>query len=126
MALTDIKVRAAKSQEKAYKLSDEKGLFLYITQSGSKYWRLKYRYLGKEKLLALGVYPDVSLALARERRDEARKLLASDIDPSEHRKVMKTASSDRAANSFALVAREWFAKHASNWVASLRIKLFVD
>ena len=118
MALTDVKVRTAKSQEKAYKLSDEKGLFLYIMQSGSKYWRLKYRYLGKEKLLALGVYPDVSLALARERRDEARKLLASDIDPSEHRKVMKTASSARAANSFELVAREWFAKHSSNWVAS--------
>lgn len=118
IALTDVKVRTAKSQEKAYKLSDEKGLFLYITQNGSKYWRFKYRYLGKEKLLALGVYPDVSLALARERRDDARKLLASDIDPGEHRKVMKSASSDRAANSFELVAREWFAKHSSNWVAS--------
>mgnify|MGYP000443925468 CR=1 FL=1 len=118
MALTDVKVRTAKSQEKAYKLSDEKGLFLYVTQNGSKYWRLKYRYLGKEKLLALGVYPDVSLALARERRDDARKLLASDIDPGEHRKVMKTASSDRAANSFELVAREWFAKHSPNWAPS--------
>lgn len=72
MALTDVKVRTAKPQEKAYKLSDEKGLFLYLTPNGSKYWRLKYRYLGKEKLLALGVYPDVSLALARERRDDAR------------------------------------------------------
>ncbi|OGV48939.1 MAG: integrase [Legionellales bacterium RIFCSPHIGHO2_12_FULL_42_9] len=118
MALTDVKVRTAKTQEKAYKLSDEKGLFLYITQNGSKYWRLKYRYLSKEKLLALGVYPDVSLASARERRDDARKLLASDIDPGEHRKVMKSASSDRAANSFELVAREWFAKHSPNWALS--------
>ncbi|ARH01342.1 Arm DNA-binding domain-containing protein [Legionella micdadei] len=107
MALTDVKVRTAKPQEKAYKLSDEKGLFLYLTPNGSKYWRLKYRYLGKEKLLALGVYPDVSLALARERRDDARKLLANKIDPCEYRKVMKTASTERALNSFELVAREW-------------------
>jgi integrase len=118
MALTDVKVRTTKSQEKAFKLSDEKGLFLYVTPNGGKYWRLKYRYLGKEKLLALGVYPDVTLALARERRDDARKLLATEIDPGEHRKVMKTATADRAANSFELVAREWFAKHSSNWVAS--------
>ncbi len=115
MSLTDVKVRTTKSQEKAYKLSDEKGLFLYVTSSGGKYWRLKYRYQGKEKLLALGVYPDVSLAFAREQRDDARKLLASDIDPSEHRKVMKTATADRAANSLELVAREWFAKHSQNW-----------
>jgi len=118
MSLTDVKVRTTKSQEKAYKLSDEKGLFLYVTSSGGKYWRLKYRYQGKEKLLALGVYPDVSLAFAREQRDDARKLLASDIDPGEHRKVMKTATADRAANSFELVAREWFVKHSQNWVAS--------
>lgn len=118
LSLTDPKVRTAKSKAKAFKLADEKGLFLYVTPSGSKYWRLKYRYQGKEKLLALGVYPDVSLALARDRRDDARKLLSSDIDPGEHRKVMKTASADRAANSFELVAREWFVKHSSNWVAS--------
>lgn len=118
MALTDVKVRTTKSREKAFKLSDEKGLFLYVTPNGSKYWRLKYRYQGKEKLLALGVYPDVSLAFAREQRDDARKLLASDIDPGEHRKVMKTATADRAANSFELVAREWFVKHSSNWVVS--------
>ncbi|MDA9271972.1 integrase arm-type DNA-binding domain-containing protein [bacterium] len=118
MALTDVKVRATKSQEKAFKLSDEKGLFLYVTTNGGKYWRFKYRYSGKEKLFALGVYPDVSLALAREKRDEARKLLASGIDPGEHRKAMKTATIDRAANSFELVAREWFAKHSPNWVSS--------
>ena len=123
MSLTDPKVRTAKSKEKAYKLSDEKGLFLYVATNGSKYWRLKYRYQGKEKLLALGVYPDVSLALARDRRDDARKLLALDVDPSEHRKVMKTASADRAANSFELVAREWFVKHSTNWVASHKDKI---
>ena len=106
MPLSDIKIRTAKPQEKAYKLFDEKGLFIYLTPNGSKYWRLKYRFHGKEKLLALGVYPDVSLALAREKRDDARKLLASDIDPSTHRKVIKNATIDRAANSFELVTRE--------------------
>ena len=118
MSLTDPKVRTAKSKEKAFKLADEKGLFLFVTPNGGKYWRLKYRYQSKEKLLALGVYPDVSLAFAREQRDDARKLLANDIDPGEHRKVMKTATADRAANSFELVAREWYTKHSSNWVAS--------
>ncbi|BCA93910.1 integrase [Legionella antarctica] len=118
MALTNVKVRTTKSQEKAFKLSDEKGLYLYVTPKGSRYWRMKYRFGGKEKLLALGIYPDVSLAKAREKRDEARKLLADNIDPGEHRKVMKTATADRAANSFELVAREWFAKHSVNWVAS--------
>lgn len=115
MALTDVKVRTTKSQEKAFKLSDEKGLFLYVTPNGSKYWRLKYRYQGKEKLLALGVYPDVTLALARERRDDARKLLATNIDPGEHRKVMKTATANRATNSFELVAREWFDIGSDFW-----------
>lgn len=118
MPLTDITVRTAKGKDKAYKLSDEKGLYLYVTPSGKKYWRLKYRYNGKEKLLALGVYPEVSLSLARDRRNDARKLKASEIDPGEHRKVMKTASANRATNSFELVAREWFAKHSVNWVAS--------
>jgi integrase len=118
MPLTDITVRTAKGKDKAYKLSDEKGLYLYVTPSGKKYWRLKYRYNGKEKLLALGVYPEVSLSLARDRRNDARKLKASEIDPGEHRKVMKTASVNRATNSFELVAREWFAKHSVNWVAS--------
>ena len=73
MTLTDVKVRTTKSQEKAFKLADEKGLYLYVTPKGSRYWRMKYRFGSKEKLLALGVYPDVSLAKAREKRDEARK-----------------------------------------------------
>jgi hypothetical protein len=73
MALTDLQVRAAKPKEKDYKLSDADGLFLLVTKTGSRLWRLKYRYAGKEKLLALGKYPEVSLADARERRFEARK-----------------------------------------------------
>lgn len=72
MSLTNVAIRAAKPREKAYKLADEKGLFLFITPSGGKYWRLKYRFAGKEKKLAFGVYPEVSLAEAREKRDQAR------------------------------------------------------
>lgn len=77
MPLTDIKIRQAKPRDKAYKLSDEKGLYLEISPAGGRWWRLKFRFDGKEKRLSLGVYPDVSLASARERRDEARKLLAN-------------------------------------------------
>lgn len=118
MALTDVKVRTTKSQEKAFKLSDEKGLYLYVTPNGSRYWRMKYRFGGKEKLLALGIYPDVSLAKAREKRDEARKLLADNVDPGEHRKIMKKVDGDRLTNGFEIVAREWFIKHSANWVKS--------
>ena len=86
--------------------------------NGAKYWRLAYRYVGKQKTLALGVYPDVSLKDARQRRDDARKLLADDIDPGENRKAIKAAKSDRAANSFEVVAREWFSKKSPGWAAS--------
>ncbi|RUR09713.1 tyrosine-type recombinase/integrase [Legionella septentrionalis] len=118
MALNHTKIINAKPREKAYKLADEKGLFLYVTPKGGMYWRMKYRFGGKEKLLALGVYPDVSLAKARNDRDDARKLLADNIDPGEHRKVMKQVESDRSSNSFEIIAREWFVKYSSNWVKS--------
>jgi integrase len=115
MPLTNTEIRNAKPRSKPYKLTDEKGLFLLITPSGGKWWRLKYRFGGKEKLLSLGVFPDVGAKYARERRDEARKLLAQGIDPSQHRKLQKRAKQDRAANSFETVAREWFAKHVPGW-----------
>ena len=82
MALTDTAVRNAKPGDKPIKLFDGGGLFLYITPAGKRYWRLKYRFAGKEKLLALGVYPKVGLKEARERRDEARRLLGERVDPS--------------------------------------------
>lgn len=116
MPLTDTAVRNAKPADKPFKLADERGLFLLVTPSGGKWWRLKYRFGGKEKLLSLGVYPDVGLKDARTRRDEARKLLADGVDPSENRKAQKSAREDRAANSFEVIAREWYAKHAPNWV----------
>jgi len=81
MALTDTAVRNAKPGGKPVKLYDEKGLFLLVTSAGKKWWRLKYRFDGKEKLLSLGVYPDTGLKDARDKRDAARKLLGDDIDP---------------------------------------------
>ena len=118
MPLSDTAVRNAKPADKPVKMADEKGLFLLLTPAGGKWWRLKYRYGGKEKLLSLGVYPDVSLKAARERRDEARKLLANDIDPGEQRKAQKTAGEERGANSFEVIAREWYAKFSAQWTPS--------
>jgi integrase len=115
MPLTDIAIRRAKPGAKPIKLFDERGLFLLVTRTGGKWWRFKYRFNGKENLLSLGVYPDLSLKDARERRDTCRKLLTDGIDPSEHRKAQKLSRADRAANSFEVVAREWFAKYSATW-----------
>ncbi|UCV01749.1 tyrosine-type recombinase/integrase [Dechloromonas denitrificans] len=107
MPLTDTTIRTAKPGEKPYKLADEKGLFLLINPKGSKWWRLKYRVAGKEKLLSFGTYPEVGLKEARSKRDDARKLLADGVDPSENRKAQKSAQGEQAANSFEVIAREW-------------------
>lgn len=115
MPLTDAAIRNAKPGEKTIKLFDERGLYLEVSPAGGKWWRLKYRFDGKEKRLSLGVYPDVSLKDARDRRDAARKLVADGIDPSENCKAQKSARADRAANSFEVVAREWYAKYSTTW-----------
>ncbi|HEX7053315.1 MAG TPA: Arm DNA-binding domain-containing protein, partial [Burkholderiales bacterium] len=115
MALTDLSARKAKPTSKPYKLSDEKGLYLLVNQTG-KYWRFDYRFAGKRKTLALGVYDEVGLREARDRRDEARRLLAKSVDPSVERKLAKGQSADRAGDSFEAIAREWFAKYSSGWV----------
>ncbi len=113
--LTDTEIKKAKPRDKAYKLSDEKGLYLEIAPSGGKWWRFKYRIASKEKRLSLGVYPDTSLKLARKKLDDARELLAEGIDPSDHRKTTKAAESDAAANSFEAIALEWLTKNAAAW-----------
>jgi len=118
MPLSDTQIRKAKPAEKTQRLFDGSGLYLEISPKGGKWWRLKYRFGGKEKRLSLGVYPDVSLKDARERRDDSRKLLANSIDPGENRKAKKAAKVERATNSFEVIAREWYAKHSPNWSAS--------
>ena len=115
MSLTDTLIRNAKPGTKPIKLFDERGLFLLVTPTGGKWWRFRFMFDGKEKLLSLGVYPDVSLKDARERRDEARKLVANGVNPSENRKIQKSARADLIANSFEVVAREWFAKYSATW-----------
>lgn len=116
--LSDIQIRNAKPRDKDYKLSDGGGLFLLVTKKGSKLWRYKFRFEGKEKLLSLGKYPDVGLKQAREKHYEARKLLASGINPSEQRKAQKEAATLRSVNSFEVVAREWFNRYSQNWAKS--------
>jgi len=115
MKLSDTAVRKAKPEAKSYKMADGGGMYLEVMPTGSKYWRLKYRFGGKEKRLAFGVYPDVSLAQARERRDDARKLLANGTDPGAVKQAQKASKVELAENSFEVIAREWFVRHAPNW-----------
>lgn len=105
MALTDTKIRATKATEKSVKLFDGGGLYLLVNPNGSRWWRLKYRFHGRERGISLGVFPEVSLKAARERRDEAKRLVAAGTDPSEQRQATKAARE----NTFASVAQEWLA-----------------
>lgn len=123
MPLSDVAIRNAKPKEKPYKLTDGDGLCLLVNTNGSKWWRFRYRFEGKEKLLSLGVYPDTGLKEARQRRDEARKLVASGVDPSEKRKATKTAQIAEVANTFAVVAKEWYGKHEKRWVHGYASKI---
>lgn len=121
MPLSDPAIKKAKPADKPYKLADEKGLYLLVNAAG-KYWRMDYRYGGKRKTLALGVYSDVGLARAREKRDEARKQLSDGIDPGELRKATKTQQTESAANSFETIAREWYTKAYAGKAESTREK----
>lgn len=118
MALTDMAIRNAKPAEKQQKLFDGGGLFVLITPAGGKRWVLKYRFESKEKSLALGTYPEVSLVEARQKRAAAREKLAAGIDPSEVKKAEKRTQRLNAENSFEAVAREWHAKYAPGWSKS--------
>jgi integrase len=123
MALNDVKVRNAKATDKQVKLFDIDGMYLLVTPPGKKTpmggkcWRLKYRFAGKEKTLALGTYPEISLSDARQRRDDARKLLAKGVDPGEVKKAQKAAMVAETENSFEVVAREWHAMQKGVWTA---------
>ncbi len=118
MPLSDIAIRNAKSKDKPYKLYDANGLFLLVTPSGGKWWRLKYRLNGKEKLLSLGTYPVIGLKEARIKRDETRQLIAQGVNPGERRREAKAviaAMEKEKKTTFSAVAREWFAKKRAAW-----------
>jgi len=113
--LTDTEIRKSKPTGKAFRLFDAGGLYVEVSPAGGKLWRLKYRFVGKEKRLALGLYPAVSLADAREKRDAARAMLAKGVDPSAQRRAERALSAEGAANTLSVVAREWYEKQAPTW-----------
>jgi integrase len=130
MALTDTRIRSAKSKAKPFKLSDGGGLYVIITRDEARYWRMDYRFAGKRRTLAIGVYPTVTLAAARTRREEARALLAKNIDPSAAKKAAKLAAKLAHENTFDAVAREWLGKQqrrlAPKYSALLLARLEAD
>ncbi|MBD2796321.1 tyrosine-type recombinase/integrase [Xenorhabdus sp. 18] len=120
MKLTARQVETVKSQDKDFKLSDGGGLYLLVKTNGSKYWRLKYRIAGKEKLLAIGTFPLISLAEARKKRDEAKKLIAEGIDPNQDKKQKKLAAQGEINNTFESLAREWYEQRKDRWSVGYR------
>ncbi len=115
MALTELKCKNAKPKKKPYKLADSGGMYLEVMPNGSKYWRLKYRFMGKEKRLALGVYPRTSLSEARDKREKARKVLEAGTDPSFAKKEEKRRATLKAAHTFEVIAREWHGNQLPTW-----------
>ena len=118
MPLTDTAIRNSKAIGRPVKQTDGSGLYLLVNTNGSKWWRFDYRFQNKRKTLSFGTYPDTSLKNAREKRDDARKLIASGIDPGAQRKAAKLTLNESVLNSFELVAREWFAKQSKIWATS--------
>lgn len=115
MALTAAEVRNARPGEKAYKLADGGGLFLFVSTAGARSWRMKYRFAGREKLLTFGLFPEVTLAEARERRDDARRLLRQDRDPGAERARTRRDAEHAAANTFEAAARAWHEAERARW-----------
>jgi integrase len=115
MKLTVAEIKNAKPGAKSRKIFDGGGLYIHVQPSGGKWWRLKYRFGGKEKLLALGTFPEVPLKEARDLRDDAKRMIRSGIDPASHKKALKESFRIDSEGSFEVVAREWFDKHSPNW-----------
>ncbi len=120
--LTDLQIRNAKSKEKDYKLSDGRGLYLLVTTTGGKLWRFNYRIGGKQKTLAHGTYPEKSLAEARTDNEEARKLVSKEIDPGDAKKALRVKESERRANTFEKLAREWHKQREGTLSAKTMVK----
>ncbi|MGF1620971.1 MAG: tyrosine-type recombinase/integrase [Rhodomicrobiaceae bacterium] len=132
MPITDATVRNAKGRAKPYKLSDGGGLHVLVRPDGARYWRLAYRFTGKQKTLALGVYPTVTLAEARDARETAKKLLVAGVDPGEMKKRARRAAQLSAENTFEPIAREfvkkqgnrWSERHSQNYLRRLEVDIF--
>nr|WP_278520602.1 integrase arm-type DNA-binding domain-containing protein [Brucella anthropi] len=132
--LTDTAIKKAKAGDKGYHLTDSSGLSIFVTPAGAKVWRFRYRFAGKPKVLSFDAYPDVSLAEARQMRDEARKLVKAGRDPAVERRKLKATPQDPGANTFERIAREWFdiqkgtwsARHAADVIKSLEREVFPD
>jgi len=128
MSLTEVKIKSAKIKDKKYKLSDSEGLYLLVHTNGSKYWRLKYRYNGKEKVYSIGIYPQLSLAAAREERFRIKQQLKERINPNDEKKTEILEARLKTDDSFESVAREWHAKNINKWTPKQanRIKLWIE
>jgi Arm DNA-binding domain len=130
MAMTDTRVRNAKPTSKPYKLSDGGGMYLLVTPDGARYWRIDYRFAGKRRTLALGIYPSVSLSNARSRREDARALMAKDIDPGMAKRATKRIARLTSENTFEAIAREWLGnrrnKFGLKYYARLQARLEAD
>ena len=113
--LTELAIKKAKPTDKLGRMTDGSGMYLLIHTNGGKYWRMDYRLAGKRKTLAIGVYPDMSLSDARERREQARKLIANGVDPVAVKQAQKASTIENVENSFEVIAREWFVRHSPNW-----------
>lgn len=123
MALTNTACLNAKPDERDYKKSDEKGLYLLVKATGGRWWRFDYTFEGKRKTVSMGTYPEITLKAAREKRDEARRMVATGIDPSANRKASKLADNEEVKDSFKLIAYEWLAIKKSQWISNYYSKV---
>jgi integrase len=123
MALTDTACRNAKPQERDYKKYDEKGLYLLVKTNGCRWWRFDYTFEGKRKTLSMGVYPDIGLKDAKEKREETRRMINTGIDPSANRKATKMAETGKIKDRFKLIAYEWLTVKKSDWISNYHSKI---
>ncbi len=126
MPLSDSAVRSTKKRTRAFKKSDGHGMYLLVQPNGARYWRFKYRFAGKEKLFAIGVYPEVTLKEARAKCDEARRMLRDGIDPSDARKSQRRQKKLNAENSFESIAREWIDHRSEKWEEITRSRILAQ